>query len=188
MTLLTIAAWLATAAILLSYARTTRNPEKVTTFHWCNALGCIPLIILNAQAAVWPAVVVNVGFGVPAAWALWSRSRRHTAAVVTLQDLLDEFAADLERVSGVSDLQRGFIAGELDTAPPRSTLQHLPVCPATVAWLSEEPTDGEALSAHTLLSAAQPVQEFGYWDQDVEDRHDRGVSPHHPDYQWKETR
>lgn len=177
--ILTLAAWLATAAILLSYARTTQDPAKANAFHAANVFGCIPLIILNVQAAVWPAVVVNLGFGIPAAWALWKRSRRHTAAVVTLQDQLDEFFADLERVSGVSDLQRGFIAGEPTDGeaifPAAQYLTQLSNIPPGHAYL---------LNPETIV--LQPVQDFGYWDQDVEDRYsDR--SPHHPDYTWKET-
>ena len=77
--ILTLAAWLATAAILLSYARTTQDPAKANAFHAANVFGCIPLIILNVQAAVWPAVVVNLGFGIPAAYALLkARQRPHS--------------------------------------------------------------------------------------------------------------
>lgn len=81
--ILTTAAWVATAAILLTYALTTRKgkglrsqQKTVERFHYANAFGCVPLALLNAQAGVWPAVVVNLGFGLPAALAVYRDQRR----------------------------------------------------------------------------------------------------------------
>lgn len=61
-------AWVATGVILFTYAKTVRSHKWTPRFHIANAVGCIPLTILNAEAGVWQAVVVNLGFGIPAWW------------------------------------------------------------------------------------------------------------------------
>lgn len=54
--------WAATAWVLGTYALMART-GRARPFHLANALGCIPLIALNVTAGVWPAVVLNVTFG-----------------------------------------------------------------------------------------------------------------------------
>lgn len=54
--------WAATAWVLVTYAVMARTGRE-RPFHWANALGCVPLIALNVLAGVWPAVVLNVTFG-----------------------------------------------------------------------------------------------------------------------------
>lgn len=55
--------WAAVAWVLGTYAIMARTGRD-RPFHWANALGCFPLIILNAGAGLWFAVVLNATFGV----------------------------------------------------------------------------------------------------------------------------
>ena len=55
--------WVAVSWVLGTYALMART-GRARPFHWANALGCFPLIVLNASAGLWFAVVLNGTFGV----------------------------------------------------------------------------------------------------------------------------
>jgi hypothetical protein len=62
-TSLTIAAYLASAWILLSYFLMMRG-KPASWLHWANALGCIPLGIYEVVQEAYPPLVVTGVFGV----------------------------------------------------------------------------------------------------------------------------
>lgn len=80
--ILTATAWAATAAILITYALTSVCPGKqaVARFHLANALGFLPLALLNLKAHTYPALTVNLGFGIPAVYAVSGELRDRWAA------------------------------------------------------------------------------------------------------------
>lgn len=55
-------AYLADAWILATYALTTRR-RPVRWFHWANAVGCAPILAVEAVAGAWPPLVLTAAFG-----------------------------------------------------------------------------------------------------------------------------
>lgn len=53
-------AWAADVAILWTYARSTHGP--VRPFHWANAIGGIPLAVVEVQAGAWQVLPITVAF------------------------------------------------------------------------------------------------------------------------------
>lgn len=63
-TLLAILCYMADVAILSTYFLTARNPKNVRWFNWANAIGCIPLILLEVGVGLWQPVILTGFFGI----------------------------------------------------------------------------------------------------------------------------
>lgn len=75
---LDVAAWLATAAILSSYAILGRT-GRPRALNWANALGVFPLALTGALRGAWQHAAVSVIFGLIGWWAI-IRARRTESA------------------------------------------------------------------------------------------------------------
>lgn len=69
MTLLSISGYAADAWILFTYWLLARG-GKARAFHLANAIGCIPLISIEALQHAWPVIPLTATFGVIGAWGL----------------------------------------------------------------------------------------------------------------------
>lgn len=62
MNVIALAAYVADAAILATYAATARG-RNVRLFHWANGIGCAPIIATEVAAQAWPALILTAAFG-----------------------------------------------------------------------------------------------------------------------------
>lgn len=63
MTLWSYLAYAADAWIIGAYAATTRDPRRLRWFHWANALGCVPLLVVELVTHAYPVIPITGTFG-----------------------------------------------------------------------------------------------------------------------------
>lgn len=69
--MLKLIADIATANIIGTYVLAALHPERQRPFHWANAIGCVPLIAVEAMAGVGQAVVLSAMFGAAGWLGVW---------------------------------------------------------------------------------------------------------------------
>lgn len=63
--------YLADVWILGTYAVMTARPQHARSFHWANAIGCVPLLVAEVNAGLWQVVAITGTFGVLGWFGVW---------------------------------------------------------------------------------------------------------------------